>query len=136
MPPTKKAETTQKKDTPPQHYYGDTVRRLFIFAAVVMLVGLPFFADRLSAPLVLVLFAILLVALFAGLTNPRQQWVAVLNIGISLIVLIVFEYYAIMFYAEGGSFQLLFWIVQVLAVSFLFALYFSVKMLRGMLLSK
>ena len=110
------------------HYYGDTVRKLLIGAAIVMLVGLPIFNDRLpvSAPISIV--AILILGLFAGLTNPRKIWVSVVNAIFSVIGIFIFEYYAVQTYDLA---DLLFWANQALAIIFFIALYYSTKSWRA-----
>ena len=116
-------------DTTPEHYYGDLVRRLFMFAAVVMVVGLPFVLNDVPFPLFISLFAILVIGIFAGLTNPKHFWVAILNLLISSVAILTFEWIAVDAYLKQLSF--FFVINQLLAIIFLFALYYSTKTLRG-----
>jgi len=111
------------------HYYGDIVRRLFIVGGMVMVVTYPFFKDRIIAPAIFSVLAIVIVGLAAGLTNPRQQWVMVLDVCISVLGLVFFEYYAI---TQTATFEeLFFWMNQLLAAIFFAAFYYSVKTLRG-----
>lgn len=111
------------------HYYGDTVRKLFLAIGVVMLVALPFFSSSLPGPALIAFLGVLVVAVVAGLTNPKQIWVMGLNVGVSLAGLAVFEYYAILQAKTDPVW--LFVINQAIALLFFFALYYSVKTLRG-----
>jgi hypothetical protein len=111
------------------HYYGDTVRRIFLIAAFVMALTLPFFVPKVPVPFYISLSSIPLLVLLAGLTNPREIWVLVVNVVASIAGSIVFEYYAVFGY-RGGDMPY-FIVNQVLAVIFLIAVYFSMKTLRG-----
>ena len=124
-------EAPQKPHTP--HYYGDIVRKLFIAGGVLMLVTLPIFYKDIPIPFTLSVFAILAIVLLAGLTNPRQTWVTVLDLIVSAFAFMSFEYVAIFEGTYSGAFQSgFFWITQALAVIFFIAVYFSAKTLRGM----
>lgn len=113
------------------HYYGDLVRKLFIAAAIVMLIFLPFYNDRIPFSYSVSIFVIVFLGIIAGVTNPLQKWVIVLNTIISAGGVAVFEYMAINDYE---LLSLFFWINQTLALIFLVALYFSTKTFRGMIL--
>lgn len=115
------------------HYYGDMVRRLFILAGVVILVMLPVLQSALSVPLLATILAVIVIAFFAGFTNPLQKSVAFFNILISAGGLILFEYQAVLSYVPE-KITFLFGTHQLLAIIFFFALYYSVKTLRGMML--
>ena len=122
-----------------KHYHGDTVRRFLVIGAVIMLATMPFARDLLPASFSLGLLAILAVGVFAGLSNPRQIWVAVLNLFISAVAFLVFEYVAVSRYiATDGLVSPLWFIMlnQVLALNFFAALYFGSKTLRGMILRR
>lgn len=114
------------------HYYGDIVRRLFFAAGLIMLITLSTFKQLLPVPTLVSIFAILIVGFLAGLTNPLQKWVMVLNTGISLVGLITFEYHAVTGYDNLSD--PLFWVNQGLAFIFFFALYYSTKTMRGAML--
>lgn len=114
------------------HYYGDLVRKFFFAGGLTMVITLAFYKHVLPVPSFFSIIAILVVGIAAGITNPRQKWISVLNTGISLVAFIVFEFHAV----EGFD-RLddpLFLITQGLAIIFFLALYFSVKTLRGSLL--
>lgn len=120
--------------TTPRHYYGNVVRLIFLASAVIMLIGLPAIIDYIGAPTLLSVIAILVLGLAAGLTNPKQRWDAAINIIISIVGFIVFESYAVSMYQQHGTDNKFFITNLVLGFLFLFALYFSVKTWRGLLL--
>ncbi len=117
------------------HYYGDTVRKLFLVAGIIMLVTLPFFSKSLPQPLFISLLAIVVITTFAGFTSPRSFFIVILNALVSLIALLFFEYYAVIS-ASGGIDEPLFLINQILALISFFALYYSLKTVRGVFLIK
>lgn len=119
-----------------RHYYGDVVRFLFLLAAVIMLVTLPFLNPSLPIPLIFSILIILTIGLVAGVTNPLQKSTSVITTGISSIALVVFEYYAVTTYLASSFTSLLFIVNQTLALIFLFALYYSTKTLRAKLIEK
>jgi len=115
----------------PAHYYGDVVRKLFVLAAAFMLFSLPFFREYTPVSLSVSLIIILVLDIIAGVTNPRQKWGAFLDTTVASIGLFGFGYFAAKAYIEYGVFNFYFWENQALAIVFLFALYFSIKTLRG-----
>lgn len=119
-----------------KHYYGDVVRFLFLLAAVIMLITLPFLNPNLPVPLILSILIILTIGLVAGVTNPLQKSTSAITTGISSIALVVFEYYAVTTYLASSFTNLLFIVNQILALIFLFALYYSTKTLRAKLIEK
>ena len=92
-----------------KHYYGDTVRRLFILAALVMVATLPFFTRQIPEPLIISLLAILITGAAAGLTSPRHSWTAITNVILAAGGVLVFEYHAGSWYEQyevtGGYFE-------------------------------
>ncbi len=115
-----------------EHYYGDIIRYLFMFAGVTMLITLPLFQDDIRMPLVFSIIAIAALALAAGFTNPKQISSAVINLLISLIGLITFLSYSVMTFRESENVGAFFLVNLVLSVAFLFSSYFGVKTIRGL----
>lgn len=116
------------------HYYGDLVRALFLVGGFVMLVTLPMFNSFLPVSAAFSLLAIVLLVLSAGLTNPKNERSAMLDMSISGIALLVFGYDAVVRYSlgsAGDSTGWLFWVDLFLASVFFGALYYSLKTLRG-----
>lgn len=115
-----------------RHYYGDVTRHLFLIAGGVMIIFIPLQGSLLPMATVIFVAGILLIGVLAGLTDPRRRSIAVMNVGISAIGLVIFEYYAAIGYREQG-FSLDFLAHQAIALLFFFALYFSTKTLRAMI---
>lgn len=116
------------------HYYGDTVRFLFLIAAVIMLVMLPTVSQILNIPIIISVVAILILGLAAGFTNPKQKLNALINVFISATGFLIFESTAVWTYQRGITTERLeyFFIANVaLGIIFLLALYFSVKTFRA-----
>jgi len=117
-----------KEDKLP-HYYGDTIRLIFVIGGIGMLLTLPVFQDRINLPIFISIIAMLGIGVTAGLTNPRQRWVIIFNAVASALGFFIFEYYAVD--AFTGRVDLFFLANQFLALLFFIALYYSVKTLRG-----
>ncbi len=120
-------------NTPIIHYYGDIVRKLFLAGAVIMLLAYPFFRTNIPLRPAFTIIAVALLSVMAGLTSPKERWTSAVDALIALGAVITFEYYAVKFAAPqfGG----LFVANQLLALTFLVALYFAVKTFRGMVAS-
>src|SRR3989344_6410588 len=116
------------------HYYGDIVRVIFIVGAVYLLLLLPTMTETFNIPALISIFAVVILGISAGITNPVQEFSVKLNALISIVFLIIFAYLG--WYSRvnniGGWFELA---NQVAALLFLIASYFSVKSLRGMMVS-
>lgn len=117
---------------PPRHYHGGTVRRLFLLGGIIMLLALPFTFSKLSILIFTIsLFAVLVVGVGAGFMSPTQKWVVVLDLFISAFAFVVFEFVAVDEYVAEHTLGFIFWVNQVLALIFFFALYYTSKTLRG-----
>ena len=122
-------EKNESKSGSVPHYYGDIVRRLFLIAAVLMLITMPFFKDWIFFPTHISVLAVVILALASGFTAPRQTWVYALDLIVSVIGVLVFGFIAV---EKSGVYPLNFIMDNlVLAVLFLVALYFSAKTIRG-----
>lgn len=115
----------------PSHYYGDTVRLLFVVSAVLMLaaqlVGTAFLTPAAS------LISAVVLVIAAGLTNPVQAWIHFVNAGISALGLVACGSIVLSRYQDGSLIGEGL-IVLILTILFLIALYCSVKTLRGTLM--
>lgn len=120
--------------SPPPHYYGDIVRTLMIIGGVVMMGTLPFFADLVPGPLFFSVFAMLVLAVFGGLMNPRQRWIVLFDAIISGAAFLIFEYYAIAAFQMRGFSDTFFIVNQILALVFFVSVYFGTKTVRAMYL--
>lgn len=113
------------------HYYGDAVRTLFIAAAVLMIVGAPFYSDGYANVQYIILGVIAIVAL-AALTNPRKILFAVFDAVAAGIGLCLYSLWALEGYRAEEP--LAYVLRGAIAVIFLFTFYFSMKTLRAMML--
>jgi len=112
------------------HYHGDTVRILFLVAAV--LVFITKFAS--SAPIFsfgAMMLLILTLVIAAGITNPAQKWIHNVNMFISIAGVLTFGWLS---FSRIETAQELFsgtGLVAGIALIFLAALYFSTRTVRG-----
>ncbi len=112
------------------HYYGDTIRQLFIGCAVLFIVAIPIWGSLLPfGSLAEVAMSIVLV-LLAGLTNPHSKLVFFYNTIVAGIGIFLLEATAIANYGTQSS--TLFLIREVGTIALLFAFYYSVKTVRAM----
>ena len=114
-----------------EHYYGDTIRILFLVAGFIMLISFPFVQQRIPVPLTLGVLVILALDVFAGITNPLWEWVSYIDASLSFIGFLWFSYFTLNLYQQYGVLDYLFWLNGILAAIFFFALYFATKTLRG-----
>ncbi len=123
-------EKNMQKELQGIHYYGDKVRFLFLTIAIIMLVLTPFFLDKKPLPASSTVFGVLVLAVLAGLTNPRSKNFIVFDFIVSMLLVIVFGYETIDSY-KNFYLDTFFFGNLVLAILSIFALYFSSKTLRG-----
>lgn len=121
------------------HYYGDTVRWLFMVAAIIMALTLPIVHTILNIPIIVSTFCILILGVAAGLTNPNQIWDAAINVIISMAGFLVFDTTAIWIYQQQintDPLEKFFLASTALGLIFLAAVYFSIKTLRGLIIKE
>jgi hypothetical protein len=118
----------QKTSSPP-HYYGDTVRQLFLVAGIIMFITLPFLRERISSPVFLSVVAILVLTFFAGITSPRRKVVILADVCISLVGFAIFAHQAITKFER--VLDLLFATNTILACIFLYTFYLSLRTFRN-----
>ena len=118
-----------------RHYYGDTVRAIFLIAGVVMIVTFPFFSNLTPVPVPLSILSMVILVVFGGLLNPVKSFLPFLDIIIPIAGFVFFEYQATYTYSNIAPVDVrvpeFFWINQILAVLFFVAIYLSVKTARG-----
>lgn len=124
-----------KREVKDMHYYGDKVRILYITMSFVMLVSSPFVKNLLPFPAFLSIFAFLLLTIIAGVINPKTKSIIILNFIVSVILVIVFGKEAIITY-DGNIKNIFFLLNFALSIGSLFALYYSSKTVRGIMLYK
>ncbi|HEY4502757.1 MAG TPA: hypothetical protein VJH21_02910 [Candidatus Paceibacterota bacterium] len=119
---------------PPEHYYGDIVRKLFLAGGIVLLITIPLDTELLNFYLSVGVITALLLALFAGFTSPWGKIATIGNIIIATVVFLIFEYLALGRYATVHNlYDVVFMLRQLLAFIFIIAVYFSAKTLRSFL---
>lgn len=116
------------------HYYGNTIRKLFLVSALIMVISLPFAQTSLNLPVSISIVAILILAAFAGIISPRLFATVEIDTVVAALGFLTFEYFGVKSYSEHNAF--FFVINQILAALFLFAAYFGVKNWRGMLTAR
>src|SRR3989344_3186279 len=116
------------------HYYGDYVRQIFIVAAAVMLIFAPYILDHAPALLPFQIGGAIVLVCLAALTNPRKVWVLLADVLAAGIGVIVFESLAMAAYSSASWIAFVGW--QAVSIAFLFALYFSLKTVRTMMLGQ
>ena len=125
-----------EKIGPMAHYYGDTVRKFFLAAGVILLVAILRDQEFLSFYLFIGVFGVLLLTVLAGLTNSRTKGVIMADVVTSIIFFLLFEYLAVSAYVQMRHIiEEVFLLRQLLAPLFLIAVYFSTKTYRGVFLN-
>ncbi len=111
------------------HYYGDSVRLLFLSATVLMLVGAPLYTDDLASQSLAIIIGALALVVIAGLMSPRMRFAKVLGAACSVIGAAVYETWALSGYSVTPGYVFL--LREFIALIFFFALYFSLKTVRA-----
>ncbi len=112
------------------HYHGDTVRVLFLVAAVLVF-ATKFVGEAMPFSFGAMMLLILTLVITAGITNPAQKWIHTVNMIVSIAGVLTFgwlsfsriETAADIFSGNG--------LVFVIALVFLAALYFATRTVRG-----
>lgn len=113
------------------------VRKALIVALVLSIVLSPFFYHLMSfvlVPIVIITALIFSFVFFTGLTDFERKKMIILNIVFSVVVILLYEGYLFYIVTSGTHndihLNMTIWLVQVLAVNFLFILYQSIKSLK------
>ena len=115
------------------HDHSYTVRRLFLAAAIIMLLLFPFVGREVSYPFISSIMAITVLVIAAGITDFFKPLTIIIDSGFSFAATIIFEYHAYLAYMHGFNSGLFFITNQTLAVIFLVAFYECVKTARAIL---
>ncbi|MDP3646326.1 MAG: hypothetical protein Q8R25_04525 [bacterium] len=116
------------------HYWGDSVRVLFVTAAALAIVAIPLFGDLLPYGSRIEIISAVVLVILAALTNPHSQSIMIINAVVAAVGVVLYEQAAVSLYSGDGP--LLFVARGTVALLLLFALYFSVKTIRSMMLHK
>lgn len=124
----------EKEEVRPLHYYGDIVRKLFFLAGLMLVVIIPIDRELLSFYLIFGIALIMILVIVAGFTSPVHKWAIIIDVVISSLSFLFFEYVSLARFIElDSSVDGIFLFRQSLAIVFVFALYFSTKTFRGMI---
>lgn len=122
----------ESHNTPPEHYYGDIVRKLFLLAGILLLVAIPLDTELYASYLTLGIVAALTLILLAGFTSPRNRKTTVGDMVVAALGFVIFEYFAVNHYVvHQNFFEMVFMLRQALALVFIIAVYFCSKTFRG-----
>ena len=110
-------------------YNKNIVSKLFLGAAIIILLTYPGFKIFLPQYQIFMVGAVAILSIMAGLTNKKSKFIIFIDILVSLFGITFYEDHAIMF-ARNSNLVGIFLTDQVLVVIFVIALYFSVKSLR------
>ncbi len=118
------------------HYYGDSVRTIFIITGVIMIATLPFFSKLIALPIGFAITGILILAILSGLLNPVKKWIIIIDAIVATVAFLSFEYSAVFAYMHLPPTEtvnvLFFWTNQIFSLLLFLAVYLSTKTLRGM----
>ena len=117
-----------------RHYYGDSVRNMFVASAIIYAVALPLFGSLLPFDVYTGIGLILVLVFLAGITNPHSRALMFVNVAVAGIGVYLMQTAAISFFGEQSS--ILFFLRQIVAILLLIAFYHSVKTARNMMLGK
>lgn len=95
-----------------------------------MILTIPFFTNLIPQPVFFSILAVLVLILISGYISPRYKGLVAASVLVSAGAFLAFEYYAIQASQNEGMWSPFFLINQVLALVFLFAVYFGTKSTR------
>jgi hypothetical protein len=122
------------QDTPRRipiaHYYGDTVRGLFVIAAILVFAISPRVGTLASGAGVFLVVGAVVLIICAGLTNPRSRAVLIADALASALFSAIFAGAAMDAYRMSDAYLCI--VETLIAAAMLLGLYFSIKSLRAM----
>lgn len=126
----KDIETTQPTIKHP-HYYGGLVRKHLFLAGFTIMIAALIDSELRNFYLFVGLFGVVGITVLAGLTSPQKRTVMAIDVLVSAIMFLIFEYFAIAAYARYENFSdSVFFFRQLIAVIYLITLYYSTKTMR------
>lgn len=121
------------------HYYGDTVRKLFMLESILMIITIPLFFRYIAVSVIVAMIGTLILGLAAAWTSPAQKVVAIANTVIAGFATMIFEYYAsvdpLLQITDGYEVAFRLLNLAFAVISFL-AFYYGVKTVRGYFFKK
>lgn len=116
------------------HYYGDSVRIMFVSCAIVYALSMPLFGNLIPSTTAIGIAIVLALILLAGITSPTMKWLMFVNAAVAAVG-IYFLQSAAIFFLDSDS-KVLFTLRELCVVLLLFAFYYSVKSFRSMVTHK
>lgn len=116
------------------HYYGDTVRMMFVISAVIYALSMALIGNLLPVDIYTGIILVLILVFLAGVTSPHNRWLMFINATIAAIGVYLVQSAAITFFSTDSL--LLFLVRQLVAILLLFGFYYSVKSFRSMATGK
>jgi len=113
-----------------RHYYGDTVRVLFV-AAAVLIFATKFVAPTASFSFGPLMLLVLTLVIAAGITNPVQKWIHTVNTMIAIAGVLTFGWLSFSRLETTSDLFSGTGLVAVIALIFLAALYYATSTVRG-----
>lgn len=113
------------------HYHGNLVRKQLFFAAFVIMIAALLDSELRNFYLFVGLFGVVGITVLAGLTSPQKRGITFIDVLVSAIMFLIFEYFAISAFIRYENFSdPVFFFRQLIAVIYLIALYYSTKTMR------
>jgi hypothetical protein len=117
-----------------RHYYGDSLRTMFMVSAVIYATAIPLFGSLLPFDVYASVGIVLLLVFLAGITNPHSQFVMFINVAVAGMGAYLMQTAAIQFFGQDSS--VLFFLRQIVAILLLVAFYHGVRTARNMMIGK
>ncbi|MBI3634075.1 MAG: hypothetical protein HY228_00465 [Candidatus Yonathbacteria bacterium] len=115
----------------PPHYYGDLVRKQFLFAGFIIIIAALIDSELQNFYLFVGLFGVVGLTVLAGLTSRGNRAVMFTDVLVSACMFLIFEYFSISAFVRYQNFSdPVFFLRQMIAVIFLITLYYSTKTMR------
>lgn len=122
---------TNTENTTQPHYYGNLVRKQLFFAALVIMIASLVDQELQNLYLLFGLFGVVGFTVLAGLTSRSNHKIFIIEVFVSAIMFLIFEYFAIVAFGQYQSFSNgSYFFRQLIAVIFLVILYYSTKTTR------
>lgn len=116
-----------KENGSANNHYKNIIRDCLILGGSIMLLTLPYFKSYIFLPPFISILSILSLAVLAGILDSYIKRSIIIDIGVSIIAFLIFEYNAVITYQDYGIVNLFFIVNQILSLIFFISIYYSVK---------
>lgn len=124
----KRSKHRGHRDEPPEHYYGDIVRLIFLACGVAILLSISLLGASLNLPFLIAVTMALVLAFLAGYTSPQHPAVIWFDLLVAYGGAALFQFWAV--FGPFTSDDAAFWIHQGVAIALFLAAYFATKTYR------